>query len=159
MAVIAGLAVIAVSTDPTMNGVHVLALMGMTVRTDKNGIIGWLLMAFRAGNACMVSGQGQGMIERCLVPGNMTILVALVTACGIAGCLVIRVLCPFIVGLMAGETDRAFARCIDPVPVAIRACQGLVGPPKRPEVVPSAALPGGVLSAVAQGAVKGKTAG
>lgn len=157
MAVIAVLAVIVVSADPTMDEIRVLTQVA--VRTDKNGIIGWLLMAFRAGNACMVSVQGQGMIESCLAPGDMTILVALVTGCGIVGRLVIRVPGPFIVGLMAVEADHTSARCIDAVPMACCAGQGLVSPPKRPDVVPSAALPGWVLGTVAQCAVKRKAAG
>lgn len=139
MAVIAGLAVKVVPAYPPMDEIRVLRQVA--VRTDKNAIIGRVLMAFRAVNARMVSVQWQGMIESCLVPGEMTVLVALVTACGIVGRLVIRVFGPFIVGLMTTEADSTSARCIDPVLVTIRAGQSLVSPPKRPGVVPSAALP------------------
>jgi hypothetical protein len=139
MAVIAELAVIVIPADSPMDATRFLTLV--TVRTDKNGIIGWSFMAFRTGYACMVAGQGQGMVEDCLVPGDIAVMVATVTRCGIAGCLVVRVPGPFIVSLMTAKADCAFARCIDPVLVAVRAGQGLVDTPKRPGVVPYGALP------------------
>lgn len=114
----------------------------MAIRADKSGEIARLLVTFRAADTGMLSGQGQGMIEGGLIPGGMTVPVTLITTGRQSDCLVVRLFCSRIVGLMAAHTERALS-CINTVPVAIDAALECVHTLERPpQVVFPAAFPG-----------------